>query len=78
MIRDELAKIGLTVDIVLLDGNALVGQFVSGKPYDAIYFSLIPSDTDPALNLDFWLQRRQPCLEPGPGDAGHGLGAPDR
>ena len=55
VIRDELAKIGLTVDTVLLDGNALVGQFVSGKPYDAIYFSLIPSDTDPALNLDFWL-----------------------
>jgi ABC-type transport system substrate-binding protein len=40
---------------VLLDSNALVGQFVGGKPYDAIYFSLIPSDTDPALNLDFWL-----------------------
>jgi peptide/nickel transport system substrate-binding protein len=55
VIRDELAKVGLTVDTVLLDGNALVGQFVSGKPYDAIYFSLIPSDTDPALNLDYWL-----------------------
>jgi peptide/nickel transport system substrate-binding protein len=55
VIREELAKVGLAVDTVLLDGNALVGQFVSGKPYDAIYFSLIPSDTDPALNLDFWL-----------------------
>ena len=55
VIRDELAKIGLTVDTVLLDANALVGVFVGGKPYDAIYFSLIPSDTDPALNLDFWL-----------------------
>ena len=55
VIREELAKVGLTVDTVLLDSNALVGQFVGGKPYDAIYFSLIPSDTDPALNLDFWL-----------------------
>jgi peptide/nickel transport system substrate-binding protein len=54
VIRDELAKIGLTVDTVLLDSNALVGQFL-GKPYDAVYFSLIPSDTDPALILDFWL-----------------------
>ena len=55
VIRDELAKIGLTVDTVPLDGNALVGTFVGGKPYDAVYFSLIPSDTDPALNLDFWM-----------------------
>jgi peptide/nickel transport system substrate-binding protein len=55
VVRDELAKIGLTVDTVLLDGNALVGQFVGGKPYDAVYFGLIPSDTDPALTLDFWL-----------------------
>jgi peptide/nickel transport system substrate-binding protein len=55
VIRDELAKIGVTVDTVLLDGNALVGTFFGGKPYDAVYFSLIPSDTDPALNLDFWL-----------------------
>ena len=55
VVRDELAKIGLGVDTVLLDANALVGTFLGGKPYDAVYFSLIPSDTDPALNLDFWL-----------------------
>jgi peptide/nickel transport system substrate-binding protein len=55
VIRDELRKIGVTVDTVLMDGNALTGTFVGGKPYDAIYFSLIPSDRDPALNLDFWL-----------------------
>jgi peptide/nickel transport system substrate-binding protein len=55
VIRDELAKVGLTVDTVLMDSNALVGQFVGGKPYDAVYFALIPSDTDPALTLDLWL-----------------------
>ena len=55
VIRDELAKIGLTVDTVPLDGNALVGTFLGGKPYDAVYFGLIPSDTDPAIILDFWL-----------------------
>jgi peptide/nickel transport system substrate-binding protein len=55
VIRDELAKIGLAVDTVPLDNNALVGQFLGGKPYDAVYFGLIPSDTDPALILDFWL-----------------------
>jgi peptide/nickel transport system substrate-binding protein len=55
VIRDELKKIGLTVDAVAIDPNALVNQFVSGKGYDALYFSIIPSDTDPALTLDFWL-----------------------
>jgi peptide/nickel transport system substrate-binding protein len=55
VIREELAKIGVAVDTVLLDGNALVGTFLGGKPYDAVYFGLIPSDTDPALILDFWL-----------------------
>ena len=55
VVRDELAKIGLVVDTVPLDANALVGTFLGGKPYDAVYFGLIPSDTDPALILDFWL-----------------------
>jgi peptide/nickel transport system substrate-binding protein len=55
VIRDELAKIGIAVDIVPLEANALVGTFLGGKPYDAVYFGLIPSDTDPALILDFWL-----------------------
>ena len=55
VVRDELTKIGLTVDTVPLDANALVGTFLGGKPYDAVYFGLIPSDTDPALILDFWL-----------------------
>jgi peptide/nickel transport system substrate-binding protein len=55
VIRDELARIGLAVDIVPLEANALVGTFLGGKPYDAVYFGLIPSDTDPALILDFWL-----------------------
>jgi peptide/nickel transport system substrate-binding protein len=55
VIRDELKKIGLTVDVVALDGNALVEQFITGKKYDAIYFHFEPTSTDPALNLDFWL-----------------------
>lgn len=54
VIRDELKKIGLSVDAVAIDPNTLVGQFLSGKGYDAVYFSIFPSDTDPALNLDFW------------------------
>jgi peptide/nickel transport system substrate-binding protein len=55
VIRDELKKIGLTVDVVTLEGNALVQRFLSGSPYDAVYFHLTTTDTDPALNRDFWM-----------------------
>jgi peptide/nickel transport system substrate-binding protein len=54
VIRDHLRAVGLTVNVVALEGNALVTQFLSGKPYDAVYFHLSASDTDPALNADFW------------------------
>jgi peptide/nickel transport system substrate-binding protein len=53
VIRDELRKIGLTVDVVLLEGNATIQRFLSGN-YDAVYFRMAPTDTDPALNPDFW------------------------
>jgi peptide/nickel transport system substrate-binding protein len=54
VIRDELKKIGLTVDVVTLEGNAVVQQFVSGK-YDAIYMNAYQSYEDPALTSDVWL-----------------------
>jgi peptide/nickel transport system substrate-binding protein len=55
VIRDELAKIGLIVDVVALDGAAVIEKFVSGHNYDAVYFSVSLSDTDPATNADYWL-----------------------
>ncbi len=55
VIRDELKKLGLSVDVVALESNALVNQFLSGKGYDAVYFHLTTSDTDPASQLDFWM-----------------------
>jgi peptide/nickel transport system substrate-binding protein len=55
VIRDELKAIGLAVDVVLLEGNALVSRFLSGKEFDAIYFHFGATDTDPALSAGFWL-----------------------
>jgi peptide/nickel transport system substrate-binding protein len=55
VIRDQVKAIGLAVDVVLLDGGAVVNRFLSGKDYDAVYFPLIASDTDPAMTPDFWL-----------------------
>jgi peptide/nickel transport system substrate-binding protein len=55
VIRDELKKIGLVVDVVPLEGNAVIQRFLSGRNYDAVYFRIATTDTDPAINLDFWL-----------------------
>ena len=55
IIKEELQQIGLTVDLAALDGNALIQTFISGKAYDAVYFHLTSTATDPALNADFWL-----------------------
>ncbi len=52
-IRDALAKVGITVDVVGLDVGGLVQRFTSND-YDAVYFSVYETDTDPALNPDFW------------------------
>lgn len=54
-IRDELHALGVTMDVVMLDGNALVQRFLSGRNYDAVYFRFGATDTDPALSPDFWL-----------------------
>ncbi len=54
VIQEDLRKVGIQVDVVALDPGALIGRF--GKAdYDAIYFGTAASDTDPAVNLDFWL-----------------------
>lgn len=54
VIRDQLKPLGLRVDVVTLDNSAVIQRFLSGN-YDSVYFPLLPTDTDPASNLDFWL-----------------------
>ena len=53
MIRDELKKIGLTVDVVALESGALFDQFVHAK-YEAIYFNADKPTSTPGSNPDFW------------------------
>jgi len=53
VIRDELKKIGVTVDVAAIEGNTLVQQILAAK-YDAVYFQFSLSDTDPAMSADFW------------------------
>jgi peptide/nickel transport system substrate-binding protein len=54
VVRDELRKIGVVMDIAALDGGAVIERIVSGK-YDAVYFNPQATDTDPGTNPDFWL-----------------------
>jgi peptide/nickel transport system substrate-binding protein len=54
VIRDELKKVGLTIDLALLEGNALVTRLRTGQGYEAAYFHLGTTDTDHALNQEFW------------------------
>ena len=54
LIRESLARIGIGVDVVSVEASALI-DFVMRGEYDAAYFRLLTTDTDPALNADFWL-----------------------
>ncbi len=54
VIRDELRKIGVTVDVVTLEAGSVIKAFLTAK-YDAVYFSAEKTDLDPGTNLDFWL-----------------------
>lgn len=54
VIRDELRKIGVLVDVAALEGNAVVNRFYVKRDYEAVYFRLATTDTDPAVNADYW------------------------
>ena len=54
VIASDLKDAGLTVNVVPLDLPALVDRLTKGT-YDAVYFAVSASDTDPSANLDYWL-----------------------
>jgi peptide/nickel transport system substrate-binding protein len=54
VIRDEMKKVGVVVNVVTLEAGALADRFVNTGKYEAVYYSPIATDTDPALNPDFW------------------------
>jgi peptide/nickel transport system substrate-binding protein len=54
ILQEQLRQLGVGVDIVPLDPNGLFQRWQAGD-YDAIYFGLQASSTDPALNPEFWL-----------------------
>jgi peptide/nickel transport system substrate-binding protein len=54
VVRDELAGVGIALEIAPLEQGALI-QRMYACDYDAMYFRPLFNDLDPAANLDFWL-----------------------
>ena len=54
MIQEQLRQVGIAVDPVTLDPQSMFERF-GKKDFDALYYALQASATDPALSYDFWL-----------------------
>jgi peptide/nickel transport system substrate-binding protein len=54
ILRDELRKIGVRVDVVLLEQGAVVQRMFKGD-FESIMFVFNATSLDPAMNADFWL-----------------------
>jgi peptide/nickel transport system substrate-binding protein len=54
LIADQLKAVGLTVDVVGLDPNALFAR-VSADDYDAMYYGTDTGGTDPVDSIELWL-----------------------
>jgi peptide/nickel transport system substrate-binding protein len=54
ILRDELAEVGIRVDVVLLEQGALIQRMVKGD-FESIMFIVNATSLDPAMNPDFWL-----------------------
>ena len=53
VVRDDLRYVGIAMDVVPLEQGALVQRMLAGE-FDAIFFQMINTDLDPAMQMDFW------------------------
>jgi peptide/nickel transport system substrate-binding protein len=54
LVRDELKKIGVRMDVVLLEPGAVVQRMLKGD-FESVYFTVASTSLDPAMNADFWM-----------------------
>ena len=54
VLKESLEQVGVAVDVVPLETGALIERMLSGG-FDAIFFNMVNTDTDPAMQRDFWL-----------------------
>jgi peptide/nickel transport system substrate-binding protein len=53
VLRDDLRKVGIAVDVVALEANTVIARMRQGE-FDAVLMAF-QGDLDPALNNDYWL-----------------------
>ncbi len=53
VLRDDLRQVGIAVDVVPLEANAVIEHVETGK-YDAVMVAFQLTDLDPAISQDFW------------------------
>jgi peptide/nickel transport system substrate-binding protein len=53
-LKDQLARVGLTVDIAALDQGSMIERWQRAD-YDAMYHYVLSDTPDPSRNLEFWL-----------------------
>lgn len=53
-LQQHFRAVGVGVDVVTLDGGAIVQRWLKGD-YDSVFHGFQISVTDPAMTLDFWL-----------------------
>ncbi|HXG88043.1 MAG TPA: ABC transporter substrate-binding protein [Vicinamibacterales bacterium] len=53
VLRDDLQKIGIAVDVVALEANTVISRMLEGQ-FEAVWMAF-QGDLDPALNKDYWL-----------------------
>jgi peptide/nickel transport system substrate-binding protein len=58
VLRDQLKKAGLQVDVVLEDQGTLIDHFGKGA-YEAMFFGVDSGLTDPSFNQEMWLSSGQ-------------------
>lgn len=54
VLKESFEAVGVAVDLVPLEPGALVERMLAGN-FESIFFNYVSSDTDPAMQLDFWL-----------------------
>ncbi len=56
IIQEQLAAVGLSVDVVPMELGSLLSLLMAGTgDYDAVFFSIVLDSFDPVASLDFWI-----------------------
>ena len=54
VLKESAEAVGVAIDIAPLETGALIERMLAGN-FESIFFNYVSSDTDPAMQRDFWL-----------------------